>query len=66
MEDKIEVGEYVETIYGEIFKVFHIPKNNKEYIWVVDRDCDDNCLEINEIVKHSKNIIDLIQVRGLC
>ena len=54
---EIEVGEYVRLQNGEIFKIDENTTNyynsNKEYI-------------TNEIVKHSKNIIDLIEVRRLC
>ena len=54
---KIEVGEYVRLQRGDIFKIDENTANyynsNKKYI-------------TNEIVKHSKNIIDLIEVRRLC
>ena len=66
---EIKVGEYVRTIYGEIFKVIELPKKNESYILVdeevdrsIDRDCNDNCLEKAEITKHSPYIIDLIEV----
>lgn len=56
MEDKIEVGEYVRTDNGEIHKVIDIEKGSikiksqyKEWIGL--------CC----IVKHSKNLIDLIE-----
>lgn len=53
MEDKIEVGEYVRLERGDIFKIDEDTVNyynsNIEFIR-------------NEIVKHSKNIIDLIEV----
>lgn len=69
MSEKIEEGEYIRTIYGEIFKVFRTTKQNKKYIFVdrevdrhQDRDVNDSVLEIKEIVKHSKNIIDVIEV----
>lgn len=65
---KIKVGEYVRTIYGEIFKVVEITKKNENYILVdaevdrsTDRDCNDNFLEKVEITKHSPYIIDLIE-----
>lgn len=66
---EIKVGEYVRTIYGEIFKVVEITKKNENYILVdaevdrsTDRDCNDNFLEKVEITKHSPNIIDIIEV----
>lgn len=50
---EIKVGEYVKLERGEIFKIDEYTTNyynsNKEYI-------------TNEVVKHSKNIIDLIEV----
>ena len=56
MEDKIEVGEYVRTDNGEIHKVIDIEKGSikiksqyKEWIGL--------CC----IVKHSKQLIDLIE-----
>lgn len=52
-KDKIEVGEYIKLKRGDIFKIDENTANyynsNKEFI-------------TNEIVKHSKNIIDLIEV----
>jgi hypothetical protein len=55
MEDKIEVNEYVRTERGIIFKTTESFKNNdenvpKKYNHLIDK-----------IVKHSKDIIDLIQ-----
>ena len=53
---EIEVGEYVKLERGEIFKIDEYTTNyynsNKEYI-------------TNEVVKHSKNIIDLIEVNDI-
>lgn len=53
MKDKMEVGEYIKLKRGDIFKIDEDTANyynsNKEFI-------------TNEIVKHSKNIIDLIEV----
>lgn len=53
---EIEVGEYVRTIDGEIGKVKHIIQdmifiNSNQYYHTPDK-----------IKKHSKNIIDLIEV----
>lgn len=48
---KIKVGELVRTVFGDIYKVENL--NNYEFL----RDKFYNC-----IVKHSKNIIDLIEV----
>ena len=60
MEDEIEVNEYVRTKDGEIHKVIKIIED--------DRDWDYYCCENNtgyfamDIVKHSKQLIDLIEV----
>ncbi len=51
MSKEIEVGEYVRTKKGKIFKY----GKGKAYLG-----------KDNEIAKHSKNIIDLIEVRRLC
>ena len=58
MEEKIEIGEYVRTDNGKIYKVIDIEKGSikikslyKEWIGL--------CC----IVKHSKQLIDLIEVR---
>jgi hypothetical protein len=48
---KIKAGELVRTVFGDIYKVENL--NNYEFL----RDKFYNC-----IVKHSKNIIDLIEV----
>lgn len=51
MEDEYEVGEYYRTKNGEIFKIVDLD----EYGFLVDK-------FYYQIVKHSKNIIDLIEV----
>ena len=72
MEDKIEVNEYVRTKEGFIYKI----ENGEEFyedsvdvgigiipdvygIWI-DRECLDY-IDKRDIVKHSKQIIDLIE-----
>ena len=63
MEDKIEVGEYVRTKEGEIHKVIKIMED--------DGDWDYYCCENNtgyfamDIVKHSKQLIDLIEDKDI-
>ncbi|MBO5004903.1 MAG: hypothetical protein J6D03_06660 [Clostridia bacterium] len=47
---KIKVGELVRTVFGDIYKV----KNLNDYEFLRDK-------FYNYIVKHSKNIIDLIE-----
>lgn len=51
MEDEYEVGEYYRTKNGEILKIVDLD----EYGFLVDK-------FYYQIVKHSKNIIDLIEV----
>lgn len=57
---EIEVGEYVRTANGEI--LIYDEEHEKAFI--------DNFLTCEfmgeRIAKHSKNIIDLIEVRRLC
>lgn len=69
MEDKIEVEEYVRTEDGIIDKVTeyradcHVYYCEKEMI--ID---EDNSIgtPLKQIVKHSKQLIDLIEVRRYC
>ena len=61
MEDKIEIGEYVRTECGLIFKVNEI-KYYEEYM---DYWCQEGSLLGDwkeDIVKHSKQLIDLIEI----
>lgn len=57
---KIEIGEYVRTSNGIIFEVVKI-KHNKVYKTYINKDSFSYCLK-EDIEKHSKNIIDLIEV----
>ena len=70
MEDKIEVGEYVRTNQGHIgvLKRIELDENDKSLKWYVfdKKEFEINMVKeeyINKpyIVKHSKNIIDLIE-----
>ena len=65
MGNEIKVGEYIRNKYGDIDKVKYISKY------------DDGDIHINtmrgeiyyrprEIVKHSPNLIDIIEERRLC
>ena len=65
MGNEIKVGEYIRNKYGDIDKVKYISKY------------DDSDIHINtmrgeiyyrprEIVKHSPNLIDIIEERRLC
>ena len=64
MEEKIEVGEYVRTKDGRIDKVEIFSVG---YVWHCENGmCIDECNHIvthlEEIVKHSKQLIDLIEI----
>lgn len=72
MEDKIEVGEYVKTKEGRIAQIKSIDYEAKIYrfdriIYINDFRMKEDVLYSNEmfkklIVKHSKQLIDLIEV----
>ncbi|MBQ9298696.1 MAG: hypothetical protein IJ223_06740 [Clostridia bacterium] len=60
----IEVGEYVRTKQGKIGKF----KKYLKSLYFVGQDIElENCIiyleDEDEVTKHSKNIIDLIEVR---
>ena len=57
MEDKIEVGEYVRLTHGKIDRV----KNNNYYMQQYI-ECEKGLYPRENIIKHSKNIIELIEV----
>ena len=59
MKNEIKEGEYVRTKDGHIFKTDKENKNIQinEFI---------NIGGVRDIVKHSPNIIDLIEIRRLC
>ena len=52
MNNEIEVGEWIRTEDGQI------SKNNSNYNW----DLKETYINDSPVVKHSKNIIDLIEV----
>ena len=68
----IEVGEYVRIKKGYIRKIDKIEKcpicKKEEYInkEIIKNLHFENSYHKKDIVKHSKNIIDLIEVRRLC
>lgn len=74
MEDKIEVGEYGRTNYGKIIKFAWIGnskgKREESKVILINEDTLSNdfyYFSIGEsIVKHSKQLIDLIEVRRYC
>ena len=54
----IEVGEYVRTKSGKIDKVINNNYYMPQYI-----ECEKSIVNKENIVKHSKDIIDLVEVR---
>ena len=60
---KIEVGEYVRTDYGEIHKVVHVVEDDGDLdYYIYENAMGDFQMSI---VKHSKQLIDLIEVKDL-
>lgn len=60
--EEIKEGDYIRSNTGEIGRIIEIKDNPDRF--VVD-DCGQIILKTN-IVKHSPNIIDLIEERRLC
>lgn len=65
MEDKIEVNEYVRTRAGHINKITNIDENGIIYWNKIQCGWSEQQLE-DIIAKHSKQLIDLIEVRRFC
>ena len=61
MKDKIEVNEYVRTRAGHIYKITNIDENGLIYWNKIQCGWSEQQLEYI-IVKHSKQLIDLIEV----
>lgn len=61
MKDKIEVNEYVRTRAGHIYKITNIDENGLIYWNKIQCGWSEQQLE-DIIVKHSKQLIDLIEV----
>lgn len=61
MEDKIEVNEYVRFNNGEIGKVIDIKENPSRIVYSEYGEIG----LISDIVKHSKQLIDLIEVEDI-
>ena len=63
---EIEVGEYVRTKFGEITRIEEGKTASGRYFYAKDEIFDgvekSNCIRWSSIVKHSKNILDLIEV----
>lgn len=65
--EEIEVGEYIRTKTGNITKVIAVKDT---VVWThefIDVHCryNEGIVEIEDIKKHSKNIIDLVEERRL-
>ena len=61
MEDKIELNEYVRFNNGEIGKVIDIKENPSRIVYSEYGEIG----LISDIVKHSKQLIDLIEVKDV-
>lgn len=61
----IKVGEYIRTPYNEIEKVIKITKENGWTCVTTNKDAYELQWLKNNKVKHSKNIIDLIEVEDI-
>ena len=71
MKQEIEIGEYVRSKFGEIKRVDKIFYNKKtsgieEYGQLIEKDNEGaesyTVVNAREVLKHSKNIIDLIEI----
>lgn len=61
--EKIEIGEYVRTKKGKIGKVLSIDEDPE---WIETTLDKGNVMHISEFKKHSKQLIDIIEVRRYC
>ena len=61
MGNEIKVNEYIRTDTGKIDKVINANYYMSQYI-----ECEKGLIFKNNIVKHSTNLIDLIEKRRLC
>ena len=62
--EELQIGEWVRTKDGQIDKIYDYKKDTKIYICEKDLIIDSQNLlatHIKDILKHSKNIIDLIE-----
>lgn len=68
---EICVNEYVRTTNKGIKRIDNIDNNKtvNKYLYCIGEDWDGKCygfIKTTEILKHSPNIIDLIEERRLC
>ena len=60
----IEIGDYVRTDYGEIHKIIDVVEDSEDMnYYKYENNMGDFQLCIK---KHSKQLIDLIEIRRLC
>lgn len=61
--EEIKVGEYIKTKRQGICKIDHINENAPINKYWVNPDCDGwcNCVKTTDVLKHSFNLIDLIE-----
>lgn len=63
MEDKIEVGEYIKSKAGCIYKITGIDENGRVYLDYCGDFSGWNKYQVVDITKkHSKNIIDIVEL----
>lgn len=63
MENEIKVGEYIRSDLGSIGKVTRIEDNTTTKFFYEDKEL----ITIDKrVVKHSPNLIDIIEERRLC
>lgn len=62
MEDKIEIGEYMRFNNGEIGRAIDIKENPSRIVYSEYGEIS----LISDIAKHSKQLIDLLEVRRYC
>ena len=63
--EELQIGEWVRTKDGQIDKIYDYKKDTKIYICEKDLIIDSQNLlatHIKDIVKHSKNIIDILEI----
>lgn len=63
----MNIGDYVRTEFGNIGEFYRPASENPDVYYIyIDKDKNEVSSRYDSIVKHSKNIIDLIEVRRYC
>lgn len=60
MEEEIKIGEYIRTKNGNIDKAI-----NLNYYMPVYLECENEIYLLDSVVKHSRQLIDLVEVRDI-